>query len=187
VLLISPALLFPSPARMLLALLVPLTWICHKHLGGRVIPATPLNAPIIVLLVMTGVSVLATFDIVFNLGKVSGLLLGVLLFWAITRWMTTSDRLRTGTAMFMAAGAALAVIGLLGTNWINKFSALSAIIARIPGQSAGYQAPKKASSPTPLPGASCCSFHCRRRCSRPTPVAGTAAGGVSRPRWRCWD
>ncbi len=98
VLLIAPALLFPSPARMLLALLVPLTWACHKYLGGRVIPATPLNAPIIVLLVMTGVSVLATFDIAFSLGKVSGLLLGVLLFWAITRWMTTPDTLRTGTA-----------------------------------------------------------------------------------------
>ena len=152
VLLISPALLFPSPARMLLALLVPLTWACHKHLGGRVIPATPLNAPIIVLLIMTCVSLLATFDIAFNLGKVSGLLLGVLLFWAITRWMTTSDALRTGTVMFLIAGAALAVIGLLGTNWINKFSGLGPIIVRIPRAIRGVPGAEEGFQPNAVAG-----------------------------------
>src|SRR4029453_17206398 len=152
VLLISPALLFPSPTRLLLALLVPLTWTCHKYLGGRVIPATPLNAPIIVLLVMTGVSVLATFDFAFNLGKVSGLLLGVLLFWAITRWMTTSDTLRTGTALFLMAGAALAVMGLLGTNWINKFSALGAIIVRLPRAIRGVPGAEEGFQPNAVAG-----------------------------------
>lgn len=147
VLLIAPALLFPSPTRMLLALLVPLTWVCHQYLGGRLIPATPLNTSILVLLVMTGVSLFATFDIAFSTGKISGVLLGVLLFWAITRWMTTSDTLKTGTAIFLMAGAGLAVIGLLGTNWIGKFPALGGAIARIPrairgvpGAEEGFQA-----------------------------------------------
>lgn len=152
VLLIAPALLFPSPTRILLALLVPVTWVCHQYLGGRLIPATPLNASILVLLVMTGVSLFSTFDIAFSMGKISGVLLGVLLFWAITRWMTTSDTLKIGTAIFLMAGAGLAVIGLLGTNWIGKFSMLGAIIQRIPRAIRGVPGAEEGFQPNAVAG-----------------------------------
>jgi putative inorganic carbon (HCO3(-)) transporter len=152
VLLIAPALLFPTPTRMLLALLVPLTWVCHRRLGGRWIPATPLNASVFVLLVMTGVSLFATFDITFSLGKVSGVVLDVLLFWAVTRWMTNSDTLKIGTGMFLLAGAGLAVVGLLGTNWIGKFSVLGAIIARLPRAIRGVPGAEEGFQPNAVAG-----------------------------------
>jgi putative inorganic carbon (hco3(-)) transporter len=132
VLLIAPALLFPTDARILLALLVPLTWVCHWYLGGRLIPATPLNASILVLLIMTGVSLFATFDIAFSLGKISGLLLSVLLFWVTSRWVITSHRLKMGTVVFLFMGAGLAIVGLLGTKWIDKFPAFAFVVARLP-------------------------------------------------------
>jgi O-antigen ligase len=152
VLLVSPALLFPSRRRLLFALLVPLTWACHRRLGHRWIPATPLNASIAALLVMTAVSLFATFDVAYSLGKVSGLLLGVLLFWAITRWMITSDRLAIGIAVFLLAGAALAMIGLLGTNWIGKFSVLGAIIERLPRAIRGVPGAEEGFQPNAVAG-----------------------------------
>lgn len=152
VVLITPIMLFPTPARLVLALLIPLTWVCHWHRGGRLIPTTALNTSIFVLLIMTSISLFATFDVAFSLGKVSGLVLGVLLFWAITRWITTSDRLSVGVAMFQLAGAALAILGLLGTNWIGKFSALEAIVSRIPRAIRGVPGAEEGFQPNAVAG-----------------------------------
>lgn len=192
-LLISPALLFPSRARVCLALLVPLTWLCHRRLGGRWIPATPLNTSLVVLLVMVGVSVVATFDIAFSLGKISGVVLGVLLFWAITRWMTTPHTLKIGTIVYVMAGAGLAVIGLFGTNWIGKFSVLGAVIQRLPRVIRGVPAQRRASSQTRSPDALCCSFPSRPGCWSQARGSTNSDGakdrarsrGRSRARWRC--
>lgn len=152
VLLIAPALLFPTPTRVLLALLVPIAWVCHWYLGGRLIPATPLNASIFVLLAMTLVSLAATFDSTFSLGKVSGVLLGVLLFWAATRWATTSDRLQLASAVFLLAGAGLAVIGLMGTNWMDKFPLFAAVIDRLPRLIRGVPGAEEGFQPNAVAG-----------------------------------
>ena len=150
--LIAPALLFPTPTRVLLALLVPVAWACHRHLGGRWIPATPLNASILVLLAMILVSLAATFDSAFSLGKVSGVLLGVLLFWAATRWATTPRRLGLASAVFLLAGAALAVVGLLGTNWTAKFPLFVAVIDRLPRLIRGVPGAEEGFQPNAVAG-----------------------------------
>lgn len=144
--LISPALLFPTPARMLVLLVVPVVWVCARHIDGHLIPPTPLNGALLLLLVMVGVSLLVTFDVRFSLGKVAGVVLGALMFWAISRWVTTPWRLSAATMAFLLCGGALALIGLLGTNWFNKFPVLSAVINRLPkvirglpGAESGFQ------------------------------------------------
>jgi putative inorganic carbon (hco3(-)) transporter len=144
--LISPALLSPTPMRMLVLLIVPAIWAVARHVDGHVIPPTPLNAALLLLLLMVGVSLLATFDVRFSLGKVAGVILGALMFWAVSRWVTTPWRLSAGTIVFLLCGGALAVIGLLGTNWFNKFPALSVVVNRLPrtirglpGAESGFQ------------------------------------------------
>ena len=144
--LISPALLFPTPARMLVVLVVPVMWLCVRHASGHTIPPTPLNAALLLLLVMVGVSLLVTFDVRFSLGKVAGVVLGALVFWAVSRWVTTPWRLAAATIAFLLCGGALAVIGLLGTNWFTKFPMFAAIINRLPrtirglpGAESGFQ------------------------------------------------
>jgi putative inorganic carbon (HCO3(-)) transporter len=132
VLLIAPALLFPSPRRMLALAVVPLIWFAaHVH-TGRWVPRTPLNSVLVVLLAMAGVSLWATYDPLASLGKVAGVLLGVWLVWAVVRWITTPWRLDVSVAVFLAAGAGLAVIGLLGTNWFSKFPVFGVVIDRLP-------------------------------------------------------
>jgi putative inorganic carbon (hco3(-)) transporter len=145
VLLATPALLFPSPARLVVALVVPLVWLGQWRTSGRLVPPTPLNTSLILLLVMVGISLGVTFDIAASLGKVSGVLLGAIVFWTSTRWVTTADRLRTATFVFVLAGGLLSIIGLLGTNWFEKFRLLSAVadhlpkaIRGVPGAEAGF-------------------------------------------------
>jgi putative inorganic carbon (HCO3(-)) transporter len=117
VLALAPVLWFPTFTRLVVVLIVPMLWLGLWSAGGRPIPRTPLNGPLALLLAMVGVSVFATFDLAFSLGKVSGVVLGVLLFWAVARWVTSSSRFRSATTAFVLAGAGLAVVALLGADY----------------------------------------------------------------------
>jgi putative inorganic carbon (HCO3(-)) transporter len=149
---IAPALWFPTRRRLLVLLVVPILWACAKAVGGPFVPRTPLNAAISLLLVMVGVSLAATFDPRFSVGKVAGVVLGVLLFWAVARWVTTPDRVRWGTAVFVLAGAALAVIGLLGASWMNKFPLLGSVLARLPHAIRGIPGAEEGFQPNAVAG-----------------------------------
>ena len=128
ILAIAPLLLFPTPGRLTVLAAVPIIWVCAKVTTGRFVPSTPLNASLWLLLAMVGLSLYATFSIRYSLGKVAGVLLGVLLFWAITRWITTPERLKAATVVYLAAGAGLAVIALLTAP--ENFSAVSSTLLR---------------------------------------------------------
>jgi putative inorganic carbon (HCO3(-)) transporter len=147
-----PVLLFPSPARLLLALAVPVVWLAQWRTGGRFIPRTPLNLSLMLLLVMVGVSLGVTFDVGASLGKVSGVVLGTIVFWTSARWVTTPERLRTATLLFVVAGSLLAIIGLLGTNWFEKFRMLSAVAARLPRAIRGVPGAETGFHPNPVAG-----------------------------------
>jgi putative inorganic carbon (hco3(-)) transporter len=132
VMLIAPALLFPSPARLIVLAIVPIVWIAARVTTGEAVPRTPINSAIQLLLIMVGVSLFATFDVRFSLGKVAGVVLGALLFWAVARWLTTPQRLRIATVSFLMLGAGLALIGILGSEGSDKLAALRGITARPP-------------------------------------------------------
>ena len=139
---VSPALLFPTPARLLVLVVVPVLWTAAHLAGGRAIPRTPLNAAVLALLVMVAVSLFATFDVLWSLGKVAGVILGVLFFWGINRWIVTEARLRAGLAVFLAAGGVLAVLGLVGSMESFKFAGLPirlpTVIRGVPGAEKGF-------------------------------------------------
>ena len=111
-----------------------------------------MNAALWLLLAMVGVSLFATFDVRFSLGKVSGVILGALLFWAIVRWLTTTARLLTATAAFLLAGATLAIVGLLGTEGSDKLSGLSAMTARLPHVIRGIPGAEEGFNPNAVSG-----------------------------------
>ena len=149
---IAPALLFPTPTRLLVLMAVPIVWSCATLTTGRAVPRTPLNISLCFLLGMVAVSLYATFDVRFSLGKVSGVILGALLFWAVTRWITTRERLLLGVAAFLLAGGGLAIIGLLGTNWIDKFPMLGAVIRRLPKAIRGVPGAEEGFQPNAVAG-----------------------------------
>ena len=150
--LVAPLLLFPTPARLLAALVIPAIWIARRAAGGRLVPATPLNAPLVLLLAMVGVSVLVTFDVRFSLGKVAGVLLGILAYWAIVGWTTTAGRLSAAALAFQLAGAGLAAVGLVGINWSTKFPAFSGIVSHLPAVIRGLQGAEEGFQPNGVAG-----------------------------------
>ena len=129
---IAPVLLFPAPGRLVVLLVVPVVLIAAYLSTRHAVPPTAMNVALYAMLLMVLVSLFVTIDVVLSLGKVCGMILGTLLFWAIVRWVTTAARLQLATRLYVLAGIGLAAAGLFGANWDNKFAVVGAITSRIP-------------------------------------------------------
>ena len=153
VLLIAPALLFPTPARLLVLIPVALLYVALRRATGSWVPPTPFNVAIGVILAMTAASIAITPDLRFSLDKIAGVTLGVLMFFAIVRRIDTPRDLWTSVLLFALAGAGLAVAGLVGTNWIEKFPIAAAVTRNLPVVIRGVRGAESGFHPNAVAGA----------------------------------
>jgi len=149
---LAPVLLFPTPRRLPALAVLPVVWFCARIATGRAIPRTPLNAALAVLMAMVGVSLYVTFDVRHSLGKVCGVVLGVLLFLAIVRWVITPARLRLATAAFVLTGAALALVGMLSVQGTGKVAELGQVVEDSPLAIRGLPGAEEGVNPNPVAG-----------------------------------
>lgn len=149
---IAPALLFPTPRRLWVVAVLPALWAAARIGHGAFIPRTPLNIPLSLLLTMVAMSLFTTVDLTLSLVKVASLVLGVSLFWAVSRRMTTSSRVAGAIAAFLVVGAMLAVIALLGTQWETKFPVLDSITAQLPRAIRGLPGAEEGFNPNAVAG-----------------------------------
>ena len=140
ILFLSPFFIFPSKERIFLILLLPGIWIVHlitchttdKETEPDILPVTPLNGSLLLLMVMVLVSVWATYDLNLSLEKISGLILGIGVYFSIQR---LSER-RTGWWLslfgFLGGGFAWSMVGFFGMDYQIRFRFLTKLIERIP-------------------------------------------------------
>lgn len=152
ILLVSPALLFPTPGRLVVCAFLPVIWFCARRTTGHALPPTPLDWPIALIVLMALASLAVSFDPLFSLGKVCGVVLGAAVFFACVRRLRTADDVWAGAGMFSLAGAALALIGLLGTAWIEKFAVLESVVARLPRAIRGIPGAEEGFHPNAVAG-----------------------------------
>jgi len=151
-LLAAPLLLIPTPKRSLAMLVVPgllfLRWVVFprfltEHHQRESAPPqlttqahpviTPLNGAILLIAIMVLVSTRVTHDLLLSLPRISGMVLGLGVFFAIVREYLRSRGLWWSILLFLGMGVAVAVLGLIGTNWFStKFTLLNPITSRIP-------------------------------------------------------
>lgn len=160
----SPFLLFPSVGRSMAMLVVPglilLRWLALRAnkqavLRDRqatttvnrqpIIPFTPFNGALLLLTLMVFISLWATFDINYSLPKISGMVLGLGIFFAFAREGQTQRGWWVSFLLFMIIGFGIAAIGLLGTQWDPKIAYLNPIashlsprITGLPGAEEGF-------------------------------------------------
>lgn len=99
---------------------------------GRFLPVTPLDWPILLLLLMVLVSLYATYDVAFSLPKISGVLLGVAIYFAVVARCTTWRAWAWGGAFLLAGGLGVALLSLVGTQWPEKVPVLGGLGERLP-------------------------------------------------------
>jgi len=143
----APFLLFPTPKRSLDMLIIPGTWGLHwivnrqpsrrkdgQPAQDRVtpIPITPLNFPILLLAFMVLVSTWATYYISLSLPKISGLVLGLGVYFALVREEKQPSGFWFGLLSFLVAGLGVSAISLVGTRWPSKIGIFDSIQSRLP-------------------------------------------------------
>jgi len=95
-------------------------------------PVTPINISLLVLTLMVLVSLWATYSIEQSLEKISGLVLGLGVFFAVVRESKKPWGWPLSLMAFVGGGLGWATLGFLGMNYPVRFSFLAAIISRIP-------------------------------------------------------
>ena len=148
---LAPLLIFPNATRSLALLGIPLLWTARKIARGRFIRRTPLDWAIALLMLMVLVSLYATFDIAFSLPKITGILLGVAMFYALVE--LDSSWLNWAVACYLAGGVGLAILGVLGTQRINKLPAVAALFERLPRVLQGAPGAESGFHPNEVAGA----------------------------------
>jgi putative inorganic carbon (HCO3(-)) transporter len=151
-------------------LVVPGIWLLHWAIGDHgeaftkdeptaalpscPLPATPLNIPILLITLMLLVSTWATYDMALSLPKISGMVLGLGIYFTYARIGTRAVSWWIGLLTFLSMGLGIAVLGLLGTRWfVEKVNFLSPIISRIPTVITGLQGAETGFHPNEVAGA----------------------------------
>lgn len=151
--LIGPLVLLRPTMGAIALVAVPVVWLCRRCLTGHFIHRTPLDGPLLLLLVMALVTLGVTPVPDLTLPRVLALVWGVAVFYTVAGHARGERALWMAVAVYLALGTAIAGVGMLGTQWLFKLDLLAGTVRRLPAALRG------------LPGAEA-GFH-------PNEVAGT--------------
>jgi len=149
----APFLLFPSPERSWVLLVVPAIWLVAWLARSEPLPRTPLNGTLLLLSVMILVSTYATYDVAISLPKISGMVLAIGVFFATVREGRRPGGWWLSFIVFLAMGLGIAGLGLLGTRWIAKVGFLTSVVSRLPSYLTGLAGAEKGLHPNEVAGA----------------------------------
>jgi len=148
----APCLLFPGGWRTLALALLPLIWIGNRLATGHIVRRTPYDVITLTLLVMTLVSLYATYSIPLSLQKITGVLLGVSVMYALVAFAVTPRRLAWAVLGWLAITAAFVAFALVSTGWSVKIPALQRITAMLPAPLRGLPGAAEGFHPAEVAG-----------------------------------
>ncbi len=141
----APFLLFPSPSLSMVLLVIPVLWVAALIARRLPLPVTPLNGSILMIALMMLASLWASYDLVISLPKIAGMVLALGIYFAFSRYGQNMRGWWICLSIFLAVGAGMALVGLLGMDWTSKVrflvpltSRLSSRITGLPGAESGF-------------------------------------------------
>jgi putative inorganic carbon (HCO3(-)) transporter len=105
------------------------------------------------MVLMVLVSEWATFDLIYSLPKISGMVLGLGIFFALAREGERARGWWWSLVAFLGIGLGVAALGFLGTDWTTtKIVFLTPIVNRLPKIIAGLQGAESGFHPNEVAG-----------------------------------
>jgi len=150
---LSPFLLFITIEGWGWLLGLPALWGASRLIRGYAFARTPLNRPLFVIGGMTLLSLAITPDMSLSLPKAAGLFLGLGVFFVVVDVCESRRGMSVSLAGFVLVGAAIGVLGLLGTRWLEKSGLLSAVTDRLPQVISGLPGAAQGFHPNEVAGA----------------------------------
>ncbi len=131
--LIAPTLLFPRGPLPLAGLTTILgLWIARLIAHRRVTVPTPLDLPMLLLLVMAIQALYPSTDLTLSMPKLYGVVLGVTAYYAVVNGVRTARGWWWTVGTLLLAGVGVAAVGLVSTAWISKLPGSAALYSRLP-------------------------------------------------------
>jgi len=129
----APFLLFPSTLSVPALLILLLPWLARWRAIGRPTVRTPMDIPILCLLLMLPVSLWASALPEVSLPKLLGIVLGVAFFYGVVNSAESARGVWGWAALLIAFGVGISCLSLIGTDWIaHKVLPLGPIYGRLP-------------------------------------------------------
>lgn len=125
-LLLLPLVLYPAGLRGLVLLVIPLFWAARKIASGHFFQTSPYDFAIMILLIMTGQSIVVSFDLEVALPKIISLLFSIALFYAVLDF-GRNHSIFPIVAVFLLGGIFLSLVGLVGKVWLPPYDILNGI------------------------------------------------------------
>jgi putative inorganic carbon (HCO3(-)) transporter len=128
-----PFLMFPQRFTALLLPLLALPWLARKRTQGRFTARTPMDGPILVLLLMLPIALWVSVDVQRSLLKFYGIILGFAVFYGLVNHVRRPAQAWMVGLGLALAGLAVSALALLGANWRGgKLFALPQLYGRLP-------------------------------------------------------
>jgi putative inorganic carbon (HCO3(-)) transporter len=149
----APLLLFPGGWRTLALIVLPVIWIGNRLVTGHFVTRTPYDLIMLGLLVMVLISLYATYDVAISLPKITGVLLGVSLFYNLNDFAIQPQRYGKAITGILVAIAVFVAVILIGTEWGRKLPFLGDIGAQLPAMLRGLPGADNGFHPAEVGGA----------------------------------
>lgn len=129
----APFLLFPSTLSVPALLILLLPWLARWRAMGRPTVRTPMDIPILCMLLMLPVSLWASALPEVSLSKLLGIILGLAFFYGVVNSVKSAKEVWGWAALLVAFGVGISCLSLVGTDWIaHKVLPLGPIYKRLP-------------------------------------------------------
>lgn len=156
VLALVPLFWYPGPLIGWLWSTIPLLWGARWAARGYPSVRTPYDLPLLGFLLLLPFAFAPVVDWTLAMPKLYGVLLGIALLYALANALTNRRQVLLGRDVYVLAGGALALVGLVGTEWpASKLVPLGPFYDRLPLLITGvvYAQPRGGIHPNELGGA----------------------------------
>jgi len=109
----APLFLLIQPEQSWLLLLLPILWLITLLAKKQPIPTTPMNLALLVISIQVLVSLYATYDIAVSLQKVTGVIWGMAVFFALVNFGKKRTGILISKLVLMDGSAGISFLGLL--------------------------------------------------------------------------
>ena len=129
----TPFLLFPGIWTPLGVALIAVAWACRWVATGRISARTAMDVPIILMLILVGVSLIPSVDLDLSLNRASIYILGVALFYGMVNGLPGERHIHLMGVALVLVGLVVALISLVSTDFtIGRIVQLPALYERLP-------------------------------------------------------
>lgn len=132
---LSPVFLFPTIAASMLFFIFPLMWLYKWKKTGRFVEPTMLDFAVFLLLFQVFLASITAPDLLPSLPKISGILFGIFLFYALAAVLKREIWIKIGVVIFLFSGIAISLAGVLDMirtdKYLDPIDAATALIPKL--------------------------------------------------------